>query len=81
MDRVARAAYRYIPSTYLVCENDVHMPPPFQEAFSSFAEAEIERCSAGHAENIDCSNQGYANGVGLTSLFYQDADGQSTDFS
>ncbi|KAH8429252.1 alpha/beta hydrolase [Aspergillus melleus] len=47
--RVARAAYRYIPSTYLVCENDVHMPPPFQEAFSSFAEAEVERCSAGHA--------------------------------
>ncbi|KAI9046063.1 uncharacterized protein KD926_006010 [Aspergillus affinis] len=47
--RVTRTAYKYIPSTYLICQNDVHMPPPFQEAFSSFAEAEVERSSAGHA--------------------------------
>lgn len=42
-------AYKYIPSTYLICENDRVAPSQFQEMFASKAGAHIERCSAGHS--------------------------------
>ncbi|PWY95830.1 hypothetical protein BO94DRAFT_530561 [Aspergillus sclerotioniger CBS 115572] len=46
---VTRAAYEYIPSTYLVCENDQAAPPQYQEMFAALAKAEVDRCSAGHS--------------------------------
>jgi pimeloyl-ACP methyl ester carboxylesterase len=50
--RFTRAAYKYIPSTYLVCENDQAVPVQFQESFAKMASARIERCSAGHCSML-----------------------------
>ncbi|RAK75318.1 alpha/beta hydrolase [Aspergillus fijiensis CBS 313.89] len=44
-----RAAYEYLPSTYLVCEGDQAVPPSFQEGFAGLARAEVDRCTAGHS--------------------------------
>ncbi|PYH93603.1 alpha/beta-hydrolase [Aspergillus ellipticus CBS 707.79] len=44
-----RAAYEYLPSTYLICEEDQAVPVQFQERFAELARAEIDRCSAGHS--------------------------------
>ncbi|KAI1806244.1 Alpha/beta hydrolase fold-1 [Daldinia bambusicola] len=39
-----------IPSTYLICENDLGMPPHAQETFAaSIPGVKVERCSAGHS--------------------------------
>ena len=46
---VTRAAYDYIPSTYLVCENDAAAPARFQEMFAAMVKAQVRRCSAGHS--------------------------------
>jgi len=46
---LTRASYRYIPSTYLVCENDQAAPPQFQEMFAASAKAHVEKCSSGHS--------------------------------
>ncbi|CAG8949919.1 hypothetical protein HYFRA_00004249 [Hymenoscyphus fraxineus] len=46
---LTRGAYKYIPSTYLVCENDQAAPTQYQEMFASSAGAQVERCSAGHS--------------------------------
>ncbi|KAJ9363292.1 catalytic protein [Paecilomyces variotii] len=46
---LSRAAYEYIPSTYLICENDKAAPTNFQEIFARAANAEIDRCNAGHS--------------------------------
>jgi len=51
-------AYRYIPITYLICENDKTLPRDFQESMVELAskecpwEADILRCSAGHVPNV-----------------------------
>ncbi|KAF2489255.1 alpha/beta-hydrolase [Lophium mytilinum] len=47
--KLTRAAYRYIPSTYLVCENDKAAPPQYQESFAASAGATVNRCAAGHS--------------------------------
>ncbi|KAB8265594.1 Alpha/beta hydrolase fold-1 [Aspergillus pseudonomiae] len=44
-----RAAYGYLPSTYLICEGYQAAPAQFQEGFASLARAKIDRCSAGHS--------------------------------
>ncbi|GAB1191955.1 hypothetical protein APSETT444_001139 [Aspergillus pseudonomiae] len=44
-----RAAYEYLPSTYLICEGYQAAPAQFQEGFASLARAKIDRCSAGHS--------------------------------
>ncbi|MCJ1310146.1 hypothetical protein MMC25_003807 [Agyrium rufum] len=46
---VTRASYQYIPSTYLVCENDQACPAQFQEMFAAQAKSEVQRCSTGHS--------------------------------
>ncbi|KAL3488562.1 alpha/beta-hydrolase [Aspergillus germanicus] len=46
---VTRAAYEYIPSTYLVCENDKAVPPELQRMFAGMANAEVGTCDAGHS--------------------------------
>lgn len=44
------AAYKYIPSTYLICEKDKAAPPLFQEMFAGSAGSQVvERCSASHS--------------------------------
>ncbi|KAL8913410.1 MAG: hypothetical protein Q9171_001789 [Xanthocarpia ochracea] len=46
---LTRAAWKYIPSTYIVCENDQALPPQFQEAFAATVKAQVERCGTGHS--------------------------------
>ncbi|KAL8966961.1 MAG: hypothetical protein Q9183_003136 [Haloplaca sp. 2 TL-2023] len=46
---LTRAAWRYIPSTYLICENDNAVPPQMQDAFAATVQAHVERCSTGHS--------------------------------
>ncbi|MFJ4789987.1 alpha/beta hydrolase [Streptomyces sp. NPDC088794] len=45
---VSRAAWRTIPSTYVVCERDGAIPPALQESMSAHA-ANVERLASGHS--------------------------------
>ncbi|KAL8957978.1 MAG: hypothetical protein Q9193_004873 [Seirophora villosa] len=47
--KLTRAAWRYIPSTYLICDKDQTLPPQLQETFAASANAHTVRCSAGHS--------------------------------
>ncbi|KAG8531192.1 uncharacterized protein KY384_004550 [Bacidia gigantensis] len=49
---LTRAAWRYIASTYLICEGDQAVPPQYQEQLANMASAHIERCSAGHSPQL-----------------------------
>ncbi|KAL2827446.1 Alpha/beta hydrolase fold-1 [Aspergillus pseudoustus] len=44
-----RAAYLYIPSTYLVCENDQAVPAEYQRMFAALAGAEVDTWNTGHS--------------------------------
>ncbi|KAL8706574.1 MAG: hypothetical protein Q9201_000387 [Fulgogasparrea decipioides] len=46
------AAWHFVPSTYLICENDQAVPPAFQETFATTAKAHIERCDSGHSPQL-----------------------------
>jgi pimeloyl-ACP methyl ester carboxylesterase len=46
---MTRAAYKYIPSTYLICENDQAAPARYQEMFAKMANSHVERCDSGHS--------------------------------
>lgn len=50
--KLTRAAWRYIPSTYLICENDKAAPPQYQEMFAASAKAHVEKCSSGHSPHL-----------------------------
>ncbi|KAL9138777.1 MAG: hypothetical protein Q9175_000043 [Cornicularia normoerica] len=50
--KLTRAAWRYIPSTYLICENDKAAAPQYQEMFAASAKAQVERCSSGHSPHL-----------------------------
>ena len=50
--KLTRAAWRYIPSTYLVCENDKAAPPQYQEMFAAISNAQVEKCSSGHSPHL-----------------------------
>lgn len=48
--KLTRAAYNYVPSTYLVCERDATAPVQVQEMFAASVKAkEILRMDTGHA--------------------------------
>ncbi|MCJ1360079.1 MAG: hypothetical protein MMC33_010082 [Icmadophila ericetorum] len=48
--KLTRAAYKYIPSTYLMCENDQAAPLQYQEMFAASSKAtEVEKCTSGHS--------------------------------
>ena len=47
--KLTRAAYKYIPCTYLVCENDQAAPVVYQERFAEMAGATVVRCGADHS--------------------------------
>ena len=49
---LTRAAWRYVPSTYLVCENDQAAPPLYQEMFAASAMSEVETCDSGHSPHL-----------------------------
>ena len=42
-------AYKYIPSTYLLCEKDKAAPPQYQEMFARAAGSQLLRCETGHS--------------------------------
>ncbi len=50
--QLTRAAWKYVPSTYLITENDQAVPPQYQEAFAKQAGATVERCTAGHSPQL-----------------------------
>lgn len=53
--KITRAAWRYVPSTYLVGEKDQAAPKEYQEMFAKIAGAKIEKCDAGHSPMLsDC---------------------------
>lgn len=41
-------AYKYIPSTYIICENDKAVRPQYQEMFAQAAGAKVIKIDAGH---------------------------------
>jgi pimeloyl-ACP methyl ester carboxylesterase len=41
-------AYKYIPSTYMICENDKAAPPQYQEMFAGAAGAKVTKLASGH---------------------------------
>ncbi|KAI3324235.1 alpha/beta-hydrolase [Xylariaceae sp. AK1471] len=47
--KLTREAYRYCPSTYVVCVNDQGPPPQFQEMFGKAANSNIIKISSGHS--------------------------------
>ncbi|KAI0444935.1 alpha/beta-hydrolase [Xylaria telfairii] len=47
--KLTREAYRYCPSTYVVCENDRGPPPGVQEIFGRAASSEIVKIGSGHS--------------------------------
>ncbi|CAF9910019.1 hypothetical protein IMSHALPRED_008531 [Imshaugia aleurites] len=50
--KLTRAAWRYIPSTYLICESDQAVPPQYQEMFAASAKAQVEQCRSGHSPHL-----------------------------
>jgi pimeloyl-ACP methyl ester carboxylesterase len=46
---ITRTAFRYIPSTYLLCEGDKAVPPKYQEMFAGLTGSELLKCDAGHS--------------------------------
>jgi hypothetical protein len=47
--KITRSAYKYIPSTYMICEKDQAIPPAYQEVFAGMAKSDVERCPFGHS--------------------------------
>ncbi|KAF2105615.1 catalytic protein [Lophiotrema nucula] len=46
---ITHTAYKYIPSTYLICEGDNAVPFQIHEMFAAAAGSEVDRCDAGHS--------------------------------
>jgi hypothetical protein len=43
------AEYKYVPSTYLLCENDQAAPPQYQQMFAEQAGSKLLSCEVGHS--------------------------------
>jgi pimeloyl-ACP methyl ester carboxylesterase len=41
-------AYKYVPSTYVICEKDMAAPPEYQEMFAKVAAAKVYKLASGH---------------------------------
>ena len=46
---ITNTAYKYVPSTYLICENDKAALPQYQQMFAEQSGSEVLRCEAGHS--------------------------------
>jgi hypothetical protein len=42
------AAYKYVSSTYVICEKDKAVPPQYQEMFAGAAGSKVVRIASGH---------------------------------
>lgn len=49
---VSRAAYKYIPSTYVMTEDDQAVPLQYQEMFAAATGAEVKRIASGHSPQL-----------------------------
>lgn len=47
--QITNEAFRHVPSTYVVCENDRGPPPMYQEKFGETAGSKIQKISSGHS--------------------------------
>ncbi|KAH9904455.1 catalytic protein [Xylariomycetidae sp. FL2044] len=47
--KMTNEAFRFVPSTYVVCEKDRGHPPDFQTSFGNLAGSEILRIDSGHS--------------------------------
>ncbi|KAI0848734.1 hypothetical protein F5Y00DRAFT_237492 [Daldinia vernicosa] len=52
-----RAAYRYISSTYVVCENDQGPPPRYQEMWGKNAGSVMLRINSGHSPMLNKTDE------------------------
>ena len=50
--KITHTAWRYVPSTYLICENDQAAPVQYQERFAASAGSQVERCNSGHSPHL-----------------------------
>jgi pimeloyl-ACP methyl ester carboxylesterase len=55
--KLTRAAYRYVPSTYVVCEKDQAVPPQVQEMFGTSAGATLLRLDSGHSPQLSKTDE------------------------
>ncbi|KAI0023170.1 alpha/beta-hydrolase [Xylariomycetidae sp. FL0641] len=55
--RLSRAAYRYVPSTYVVCENDQGLPPAIQRQFGKQAGAKVLGIQSGHSPMLSKTSE------------------------
>jgi pimeloyl-ACP methyl ester carboxylesterase len=46
--KIEVTAYKYIPATYMVCENDKAAPPQYQEMFAKADGAKVIKLAGGH---------------------------------
>ena len=49
---LTHAAWKYIPSTYLICDNDQAAPQQYQEMFAAQAKSQVVHCSSGHSPHL-----------------------------
>jgi pimeloyl-ACP methyl ester carboxylesterase len=45
---IAVTAFKHIPSTYIICENDKAVPTQYQEMFAGATGAKVIKLAAGH---------------------------------
>ncbi|HET6501747.1 MAG TPA: alpha/beta hydrolase [Amycolatopsis sp.] len=55
-ERVTRAAWKTIPTTYILCEKDHAIPPSLQETMSARA-TNVERLSSNHSPFLSASGE------------------------
>ncbi|KAI1654338.1 catalytic protein [Daldinia decipiens] len=55
--KLTRAAYRYIPSTYVVCGNDQGPPPQYQEMWGKNAGSIMLRINSGHSPMLNKTDE------------------------
>lgn len=46
---MTRAAYSYLPCTYVITDKDQACPPAYQEMFAKQANATVDHCNTGHS--------------------------------
>lgn len=49
---ISRTAYRYIPSTYVVAEDDHALPVQYQEMFAATTGSEVKKIQSGHSPQL-----------------------------
>ncbi|KAL1858046.1 hypothetical protein Daus18300_010158 [Diaporthe australafricana] len=49
---ITRTAYKYIPSTYIMAEDDHALPLQYQEMFAKTTGAEVKRIQSGHSPQL-----------------------------